>query len=411
MHPRRRNALIALALLGGVQPAFADVVSYWNDQAVSFTVNHKMPPPPAERIIAMTQTAMFDAINSIDRKYQPYLLQLPADADTSREAAAAAAAGTVLGGIDARTQVEIKAILETFLKSIPDGPGKTAGIKLGEAIAARILEARANDGAKAPDTYRPRTTPGVYIPTMPTAVPQWPGVKPFALTSASQFRPVPPISLKSKEWAANYNEMEQFGGHDSATRTARQTEDAQFWLAADGRVFYPILGQLAEAKNLNVIDCARLYALVAIARANSLIAVFDAKYHYEFWRPVTAIRNGDIDDNPATERDATWQPLAATPMHPEYPCAHCIESASLAGVVQSVFGTADIPEVSMTSPTAPGVVHRWTNIRAFADEVAAARIWAGFHWRFSTQVGQDMGYKIAAYVVEHVMQPVTLATR
>ena len=126
---------------------------------------------------------------------------------------------------------------------------------------------------------------------------------------------------------------------------------------------------------------------------------------------MTAIRNGDIDGNPATERDAAWQPFDATPMHPEYPCAHCIESAALAGVVQTVFDTANIPEVSITSPTAPGVVHHWTNIRTFADEVAQARIWAGFHYRFSTKVGQDMGYKIGEYVVRNFMQPVAAATR
>jgi hypothetical protein len=134
-----------------------------------------------------------------------------------------------------------------------------------------------------------------------------------------------------------------------------------------------------------------LFALVAVARADGLIAAFDANYRYEFWRPVTAIRNGDIDDNPAIERDAAWQPFEATPMHPEYPCAHCIESASLAGLVQAVFGTAEMPDVSMTNPTAPGVTHHWTNIRAFVDEVSQARIWAGFHYRFSTKVGQDMG--------------------
>ena len=174
------------------------------------------------------------------------------------------------------------------------------------------------------------------------------------------------------------------GGRNSSKRSARQTEDGRFWLALDGRVFYPLVRQVAGAKELNVVDCARLFALVAMARADSLIAVFDAKYHYEFWRPVTAIRNGDIDDNPATERDAAWQPLDATPMHPEYPCAHCIESASMAAVVETVLGTADIPEVSMTSPTAPGVVHHWTNVRDFVNEVSEARIWSGFHWRLGT---------------------------
>ena len=406
-----RNGLIVLALIGGMQPAAADVISDWNDKAVSFTVSHKMPPPPADRVVAMTQVAMFDAVNSIDRKYRPYLVQLPAEAATSREAAAATAAATVLAGIDPQTGDEMKAALAQYLQFIPDGPGKAAGVRLGEAVAEKALAARSNDGANAPDAYRPRTTPGVYVPTIATATPQWPDVKPFALTSASQFRPAPPIALASAEWAANYNEMKQYGALASTKRSAQQTEDARFWLATDGRVFYPLVSQLAAAKKLNVIDSARLYALSAVAREDALIAVFDAKYHYEFWRPVTAIRNGDFDGNAATERDPVWQPMAATPMHPEYPCAHCIESAALAGVIETVFGTAEIPEVSLTSPTAPGVIHHWTNVRAFTDEVSQARIWAGFHWRFSTKVGQDMGYRIGAYVVENVMQPNTVAVR
>jgi hypothetical protein len=411
MHAHHRNALLALALAGAAQPAFADVITDWNDQAVLFGVNRKMPPPPAERIVAMVQVAMFDAVNSIDRKYKPYLVQLPAAPSASREAAAAAAAGTVLAGINSQAEPEMKAVLAAYLAKVPDGPGKTEGIRLGETVAAKILEARRNDGANAPDTYRPRTTPGVYVPTAPTATPQWPGVKPFALTSASQFRPPAPIALASSQWAANYNEMKDFGGRTATKRSARQTEDAQFWLATDGRVYYPLLHALADAKKLSPVDCARMYALAAMARNDALSAVFDAKYHYEFWRPVTAIRNGDIDDNAATERDAAWQPLGPTPMHPEYPCAHCISGASTAGVVMALFGSADVPAFSVTSPTGGGVTHRWTNVRAFVDEVSEARIWAGFHWRFSTEVGRDMGYKIGAYVVKNFMQPVAVAAR
>ncbi len=261
---------------------------------------------------------------------------------------------------------------EAYLASIPDSADKDEGVKLGEAVAAKILEARANDGAKAPDTYRPRTTPGVYVPTAPVAVPQWSGVKPFALTSASQFRPAPPIALDSEEWAADYNEIKDLGGRNSTKRSARQTEDARFWLAIDGKIYYPVITAIVAAKKPSVIDSARLFALAAAARADALIAVFDAKYQYEFWRPVTAIRNGDLDGNAATERDAAWQPVGPTPMHPEYPCAHCISSASLAGVVQTVFGTAEMPEVSIESPTLPGVVHRWTDVRAFTDECLAS---------------------------------------
>jgi hypothetical protein len=403
--------LAAVAIFGLAHPASADVITDWNENAVGFGVLHNIGPPPAERIIAMTQVAMFDAVNSIERKYRPYLIQLPASPTTSRDAAAAAAAGTVLAGINPQTQATTKSLLESYLAAIPDSSAKAEGIRLGEAVAAKILEERANDGARAPDTYRPRTTAGIYVPTAPTAASQWPKVKPFALTSASQFRPAPPIALESAEWATDYNEIKGFGSRASTKRSARQTENARFWLMTDGRGYYPVIRTLVEARKLSLIDSARLFALAAVAREDALIAVFDAKYHYEFWRPVTAIRNGDIDNNSATERDAAWEPIDATPMHPEYPCAHCISSASLVGVMEVVFGTAEMPEVSIASPTAPGVVHRWTNVRAFSDEVSEARIWAGFHYRFSTKVGQDMGHKIGEYVAKNLMQPVAIVAR
>jgi hypothetical protein len=405
-----RNLLAALALIGAAHPAAADVVTDWNEKAVAFVNARRMGPPPAERVLAMTHVAMFDAINSIDRRYRPYLIQLPAAATVSQDAAAAAAAGTVLAGISPQAEVEMRTALAAYLAAMPDSRAKAEGIKLGEAVAAKVLEARANDGARSPDAYRPRTSAGIYVPTAPTWAPQWPGVKPFALTSASQFRPAAPIALTSKEWADDYNEIRTLGGKASAKRSAKQSEDGRFWLAVDGRVYYPVLRSLSAAKKLDVVDSARLFALAGIARADAFVAVFDAKYHYDFWRPVTAIRNGDVDNNPATEREASWSPIADTPMHPEYPCAHCISSASLAGVVEAVLGSADVPEITLTSPTAPGVTHRWTNVRAFSNEVSEARIWAGFHYRFSANVGQDMGYKIADYVVKNFMQPAPAAT-
>jgi hypothetical protein len=403
--------LAAVAIFGLVAPASADVIADWNENAVSYGVLHNMGPPPAERVVAMTQLAMFDAVNSIEHKYRPYLVQLPATSSASKEAAAAAAAGTVLAGINPQTRASMNSLLESYLAAIPDSPAKAEGIKLGEAVAAKILKERANDGTAEPDTYRPRTTAGVYVPTAPTAAPQWPKVEPFALTSASQFRPAPPTALDSAAWAADYNEIKELGGRASAKRSARQTEDARFWLVVDGRGYYPVIRTVAEARKLSLIDSARLFALAAVAREDALIAVFDAKYHYEFWRPVTAIRNGDIDNNSATERDPAWAPIDATPMHPEYPCAHCISSASLVGVMEVVFGTAEMPEVSIASPTAPGVVHHWTNIRAFSDEVSEARIWAGFHYRSSTKVGQEMGHKIGEYVAKNLMQPVAVVAR
>jgi hypothetical protein len=285
------------------------------------------------------------------------------------------------------------------------------GVKLGEAVAAKVLAARANDGSEGPDDYRPRTTPGVYVPTPIMRGPMWPNVKPFAMNSPSQFRPGPPIALDSAEWATDYDEIKIYGAKDSAKRTARQTETARFWLVSGPVAYHPFLRRLATAKQMDLVESARFMALAAIAINDALIAVLEAKYHYNFWRPVTAIRNGDLDGNPATDRDATWQPIADTPMHPEYPCAHCIVSGSVAAVVTTVLGTADIPEIAVTSPTAPGATYRWTNMTAYTDEVANARIWAGFHYRFSTRVGTSMGLNIGEYVAKNVLQPVETRSR
>jgi hypothetical protein len=411
MNINHRNTLAAIVLLGLAQPASADVITDWNDRAVAYVLSRGMGPPPAERVIAMTHVAMFDAINSIERRYQPYLIQLSAAAATSKEAAAASAAGHVLAGISPQTRPEMKAALSIYLAGIPDGPAKAEGIRLGEAIAAKVLETRANDGSSAPDSYRPKTKAGLYVPTAATWAPQWPNVKPFAMTSTSQFRPAAPIALTSKEWAADYNEIHALGARNSPARSAKQTKDARFWIASGGNVYYPIVRGIHEGKQLDLLDGARLYALMAIARVDAMIAAFEAKYHYDFWRPVTAIRNGDIDDNPVTEPDTTWQPFGETPMHPEYPCAHCILAASMTGVVETLFGTANVPEVATTSPTLPGVTHRWTNMRALDTEVSEARIWAGFHYRFSTRVAQDMGRELGGYVVKSLMQPAAPATR
>jgi len=404
MRANLHRLLVAVALIALTPSAFADVITDWNEKAVAF-VTGKMAPAAAQRVVTVMNVAMFDAVNSIERRYRPYLTQLPAAASTSKEAAAASAAGTVLASLNPQAAGEFRSAMATYLATIPDSDAKAQGIKLGEAVAAKILEARANDGAEAPDSYRPKTKPGVYVPTPPMVSSTWPNLKPFAMTSQSQFRPEPPIALTGEQWAADYNEIKDLGAKNSTKRSARQTEDARFWLITGPQSADPIVRQLATAQKMSVIDCARFMALVAVAAADAGIAVFDAKYHYDFWRPLTAIRNGDIDDNPATERDATWQPIDNTPMHPEYPCAHCIISGAVAAAVEAALGTAEIPEVSMTSPTAPGVTHRWTNIRAYNEEVSHARIWAGFHYRFSVRVGQDMGRKVGRYVVDTIMQP------
>jgi hypothetical protein len=402
-----RKVLLAATMMCAAPSAFANVITDWDEKAVAVVT--PMPPLSAQRVMAMVHTAMFDAVNSIERRYRPYLAQLAAAPSTSKEAAAAAAAATILASIDAKTAREMRDAIAVFLASIPDGVAKSDGVALGEAIATKVLEARVNDGADAPDAYRPRTTPGVYVPTAITVASMWPNMKPFALTKGFQFRPNPPISLESKEWATDFNELKDYGGKTSTKRSAQQTETARFWLQVGAPAYHPFARKLAVAKQMSVVDSARFMALVAVGLNDAYIAVFDAKYHYNFWRPITAIRNGDTDGNPATDRDATWQPIDNTPMHPEYPCAHCIQGGAVAGVVKAMLGTVDIPEIAMTSPTAAGVTHRWTNLTAFTDEVANARIWAGFHYRFSTRVGTDMGNQIGEQVVKTVMQPASIA--
>jgi hypothetical protein len=387
----------------------ADVISDWNEKAVALVTTRQLLPPQAERVVAMVHVAMFDAVNAIDRRYQPGVAQVPAPATASREAAAATAAGTVLVGLYPE-DAELKAAMASYLAAMPRGDAKSAGVGVGEAVGSQVLEARSNDGAQAPDSYRPKTKAGVYVPTALTVGSTWPNLKPFVLTSPSQFRPQPPIPLASEQWAADYNEIKRLGSRNSSERSARQTEDARFWLTPGPIIYYPVVRQLAAAKRLDLVDSARFMALVAIARNDAFVAVFEAKYHYDFWRPITAIRNGDIDGNPNTERDATWQPIDNTPLHPEYPCAHCILSATIASVVEQLFGSADIPEVTLTSPSAPGVTRHWNNVWALTDEVSQARICAGFHYRFSTKVGQDMGRDIGQYVVKNILQPATVSS-
>jgi len=393
--------LLGLALASFMAPPLtaANVIADWDAKALSIIV----PATPValnQREAALVHLAMFDAVNSIERRYRPYLVTLPAASTTSREAAAVAAAAAVLAALHPEAAADIDATLATSLATVPDGEAKAAGLKLGAAVAAKIIEARADDGATAPDAYRPKTRPGVYIPTPITVGWAWTNMRPFALEKPSQFRPGPPPPLDSKEWAADLDEIKAYGSKASTARSPQQTETARFWLAVGPAAYHQLPRQLIVARKMNVLDSARFMALYSIAITDALASVFDAKYHYELWRPITAIRNGD--DASA----ATWQPIDVTPMHPEYPCAHCISAGAAAAVIEGVLGSRSIPEVTMTSSTAPGVTHRWNDLDAFCQEVSNGRIWAGFHYRFSTVVGTDMGNRIGRYVVKNMMQPV-----
>ena len=380
----------------------ADTVTDWDTKATAAASAAAL----GEREVTIVDLAMFDAVNSIERRYQPYLEQLPTTEPTSADAAAASAAATALAGLHPETAASFKAALAEYLAHLNAAPEALAnGARLGEAVALKILEARANDGATAVDSYRPKTKPGQYVPTAVMVCSTWSTMRPFALASPSQFRPGPPPSLKSREWTTDYNEIKEFGGKTSNKRSAQQTETARFWLMVGPQAYHPLARQMVLERHLSLIDSARFMALFAITLTDAYIAVFDAKYHYEFWRPVTAIRNADLNDNPDTARDATWQPLDNTPMHPEYPCAHCILSGAARVVLESL--GQPMPELTLTSPTAPDVIHHWSNLDDFTTEVANARIWAGFHYRFSTRVGTALGRQVGQYVANKTMQPVS----
>jgi hypothetical protein len=389
-------AIASTALFAGA--ARADVIMDWNAKADAIATEKQIPPVPHGRALSMLHVAMFEAVNTIERRYAPYKLTLSADRSTSKEAAAAAAAYDVLLAVYPDQKSDLDMALAASLSGIPDTESKSKGIELGQQAAAGVIALRANDGSAMQESYRPHTSPGVYVPTTVPVFSMTGATTPWVMTSGSQFRPVPPPALDSETWTRDLNEIREIGARNSSKRTAEQTTIGRFWLLTGARTYNPIVRQAAIARNMDVVDCARLFALTSIAGHDAYVAVFDAKFHYNLWRPITAVRNADTTSNPATPRESSWLPLGETPMHPEYPCAHCITSAAVGAVLQNIVGD-DFGEFSLTSSTAPGVTRKWSRVQDYGDEVANARIYAGFHYRFSTEVGKDMGRKIGELTV------------
>jgi hypothetical protein len=388
-------SVFAVALLSSA--ARCDVIVDWNAKADAIGIEKQLSNVPNGRGQAMLHVAMFEAVNAIDRRYAPYKLNLTAEHATSKEAAAASAAYEILLALYPDRKIDLDATLAASLSGIAETDAKSKGIELGKKAAAGIIALRANDSSDKTENYRPYTTPGAYVPTVIPIESTSPALTPWVMSTGSQFRPGPPPALSSETWTRDLNEIREIGSRNSSKRTAEQTNIGRFWFQTGPRTYNPIVKQVAMARNMDVVDCARLVALSSMASIDAFIAVFDAKYTYNLWRPVTAVRNADITSNPATPREESWGPLGVTPMHPEYPCAHCIVAAAIATVLQTVAG--DEGDISLTSPTAPGVTRKWTRLQDYSDEVSNARIYAGFHYRFSTEVGKDMGKKIGQLTV------------
>jgi hypothetical protein len=383
----------------------ADVVTDWNSRANDVVAAAKLPTPMANRVMAMVQTAVYEAVNAITKRYPGGQVKIDAPKGASVEAAVAAANRSMLLNLLSSQRELIESDYRQAISSVPDGQARTSGIAVGEQAAAAVLAMRSDDSVVSSETYRPHAAPGVYVPTVVPMLPQWPQRKPWVMTSADQFRPSPPPSLNSELWARDYNESKSLGGKSSVRRTAEQTEVARFWEATGPALYFPVVKAVTDSPGRDLTQNARLLAVIGQAMDDAIIAVFDAKYYYNFWRPITAIRNGDKDGNDATERDPSWAPFIETPMHPEYPCAHCISAATVAAVLRAEIGTGAVPQFSTSSVTAPGVVHRWTKLDDFVREVSEARICDGVHFRNSTEVANAMGKKIGELAAAKALRP------
>jgi membrane-associated phospholipid phosphatase len=384
------NRIASLALFIGAlcaTAARADAVTDWNVLSGQVIVEAKIGTPPAVRVMAIVQTAAHQAVQTATHR------------GASIEAALAAAHRVTLTKLLPAQQAMIDAAYQAAIGRVADSAPKFDGIADGETEAGAVLTARADDGAATPETYRPHTTAGVYVPTATPAVTQWPQRKPWLMSNASQFRPVAPPALTSDAWARDFNEVKAFGGRTSARRSAEQTEVARFWDYSAPPIYHALVRSVALQPGRDVARNTRLFAAVAQAMDDALIAVFDAKYHYKLWRPVTAIRNADLDGNDSTASDAGWTPLIDVPMHPEYPSAHSVLAAALGTVLQAEIGAAPMPVLDTSSPSAKGATRRYTSIGTLVQEVGDARIWGGIHYRTATEVGAGMGRQVGELAV------------
>jgi hypothetical protein len=386
----KQMAPLAIAALVAASPiARADAVTEWNVRAGEIVTASGLITQPACRVMAVSHTAAFEAAASA--------------AGASVEAAIATAHRTALLRLLPAQQPAIEAAYRTALSAVADGAPKDAGVAAGERAALAVLARRADDGAGAPEAYRQNTAAGRYVPTAIPTVPQWSQRKPWLMNDPAQFRPGPPPALGSERWARDFNEVKAIGGQRSALRSAGQSDIARFWETTLPPVYHGLVRSVAEQPGRDVLRNARLFAAVTQAIDDAMIAVFDAKYHHGFWRPITAIRNADIDGNDATEREASWLPFINTPMHPEYPCAHCIQAGVVGTILQHEIGAGPVPTLSTTSSTAGGAARRWASVEAFVQEVGNARVYGGVHYRFSTELGIDMGRQIGALAVRRFL--------
>ena len=399
----------------------ADEVSSWNQLLFRAALINATSPLVITRTTAIVQTAVFDAANGVDGRYTPIHVAPAAPAGTSRDAAAMQAAYATLvqlypaqkGLFDARRAVSLTAI------GTHDSSTAIAnGIAWGQTVADQILAWRSTDGfTPAPPAFVGGTAVGMWRPTPPAfasgAGPQFAYMTPWVMSAPSQFRPAGPPALNSDQYTTDFNETQLMGNLTSTARTTDETISSWFWASGTASYLWNHLalrlldeshGNKHDSRRNATVEHARLLALLDLAMADAAIGCWEAKYTYVFWRPITAIPLADTDDNPATAADPTWQPLFATPAHPEYPSGHSCVSGAAAAVLADQFG--EHTRFQMTSDAMPGVARSFNNFTDAINEVQDARIFAGIHFRSATRDGQTLGASVAELVLETEAQPV-----
>lgn len=406
---RKFLLLAAGATIAAASPASADTVCEWIDYA-QLVGTAAAPPPDAPRTgehdRAQTQVAiaMFEALNAIDRRYESYLGMARAAPGASQDAAAATAAYQVLLAHYPGQKASLDDSYNVAMMAVADSAARDKGKAIGEAAAKLALASGGFDPARKPEHYRPRTSAGTWTATqLPVFAPYTLTFKPWILPSFDSVRPPPPPALGSARWARDYEEIRTLGAKTGSTRTAEQTLMARYRITPN---MTPTLRLIADARGRSLVANARMFALLAMVADDAGTATAEAKLHYNFWRPITAIRNGSDDGNDSTAEDPAWEPLIATPNHPEYPCAHCTYAAATAAVLKSEVGDAPPGGVRVHSRSIPNsIVQVVPSLDDWVREVSISRTYGGVHYRFSNEAGEEVGRKVAAMALAKVMRP------
>ena len=411
MRTRTRTVLV-LVIVTLFCPAMsrADVVLDWNSIMVN-TLSSQNPFAQA-RFAAITQLAVFEAVNAVTGDYQPYLGTVPASPGASADAAAVAAAHRVLRNYVPGSAGVLDAARDTSLASIPAGPAKDMGIALGIAAADAMIAERSADGSAPPAFHVPPSSdPGEWqrTPSCPAAggiLRHWGNVTPFGIESSSQFRSDPPPALDSAQYAHDYNEVKLVGGQDSAARPQDRADVARFYavVLAVG-AWNPAVRQVAAARGTSLSENARALALLNMAISDGLVSVMETKYHYRLWRPETAIHAGGVDGNDKTEADPTFVPFITAPCFPGYSSAHASASYAARRVAEHVYGE-DGYTIVLASSGFPGVTLTYGTFGDITKDIDDARVYGGIHFRFDQVAGAHQGKEIGKYIYKHHLRPV-----